>query len=64
MGAIKKNQVGTLLIKYRFDNQLTQKALATKLKISPMTLSQIENGEKQPDDLMIKSVGKKLGIRF
>lgn len=53
-------EVAKLAITYRIKNNLTQKELANKLKISNKTLCNIEKEDKSVRNFTLQKVGMKL----
>lgn len=48
---------------YRLKNAMTKKKLAEKLNVSPMAISNYENGKRKPNMELIKQMAKVLGVR-
>ncbi|MGB4438546.1 MAG: helix-turn-helix transcriptional regulator [Sedimentibacter sp.] len=50
------------IINYRVENNLTQKDLADKLKISQAMVSKVESGDYNPSVEFLFNISKKLGL--
>lgn len=48
---------------YRLKNNLTKAALASKVGVSAMAITNYENGDRKPDMLTIKKLAQALGVR-
>lgn len=47
-----REQIGDIIARFRADNDITQKALAQQLDISPQYLSDVEAGRRGLSDVM------------
>ena len=52
------------IIKYRLDNDMTQKDLANKLEITQAMVSKLESGEYNPSIEFLFKISKKLNWKF
>ncbi|ABR49272.1 helix-turn-helix domain protein [Alkaliphilus metalliredigens QYMF] len=52
------------IINYRIDQEITQKQLAEKLKVSQAMISKLESGEYNPTIGQLWKISKKLGWTF
>lgn len=48
---------------YRLKNSMTKRELAKQLNITPMAISNYENGKRKPDMMLIKRMANVLGVR-
>lgn len=48
---------------YRLKNAMSKKKLAEQLNVSPMAISNYENGKRKPDMELLKQMAKVLGVR-
>lgn len=49
---------------YRLKNNLTKAALASKVGVTPMAITNYENGDRRPDMPTIKALAKALGVNI
>ncbi len=48
---------------YRLKNAMSKKELAEQIHVSPMAISNYENGKRKPDMDLLKQMAKVLGVR-
>ena len=56
--------IASEFINYRADNNMTQKELAKKLKITQAMVSKLESGDYNPSVRMLFEISRKLGWDF
>ncbi|MGN1163268.1 MAG: helix-turn-helix domain-containing protein, partial [Candidatus Ornithospirochaeta sp.] len=49
---------------YRLKNNLSKAALASKIGVTPMAITNYENGDRRPDMLTIKALANVLGVKI